>query len=400
MVITDKEQNIIWNTKTLRYFNLLNYDKILYPSDVQGTETYITVGQDKKHIEGYEVLKKHKDDVKPTRYFVRTEDVKDMPIEIIKAVKIHSKGVVYNLLVGSKTVKIPAKKVMDYREIIDCSGIPYHTNKLHYNLYKNKVLYGRIKGQLYYRTITESAFGKDKYKESVRLLLNESSLLSDPTVANLFYRACHNKDITINELPDTKNKSEFIKLCNMFMRLGDKTNTLDNRARSTSGTSDFADTSKLTLSFTHNVPSYYHDKGEKCYDDIYPYNVINRYYYNLYEGYLKAEILSDEIYYQASIDYAEYIKAWISSVKYYEENIDKMGNRFSTIPLFDFKFNKKEERFKDHFMDFAKALSLYAKDEKEYLELLHEEYKSHKNYDEMVTQFVPASEYKNQEVLM
>jgi hypothetical protein len=291
--------------------------------------------------------------------------------------------------------------VYNWREVIDYSGIPSHTNSLHYTLYKIKVLYSRIKGQVYHRTITESAFGKDKYKESIRLLLNEASLLSDPTVANLFYRACHNRDITINELPDTKNKSDFIKLCNMLIRLGDKTNVLDNRARNTTGTTDTADTSKLSLSFTHNVPKYYHDKGEKCFDDIYPYNVINRYYYNLYDGYLQAKFPNDVNYENVAVKYEPFIRDWIMSVKYWEIKFKSLKNKFDYIPLIDFKFMKHEERFNDHFSDFANAVSQYAKDEKEYLTMLHEEYKTHMDYRDMIgtKQFIPASEFKQEELV-
>jgi hypothetical protein len=46
-------------------------------------------------------------------------------------------------------------------------------------------LYGRTKGQVYYRAISESAFGKDKYKESVRLLLDFMSNLSDDNITKV-----------------------------------------------------------------------------------------------------------------------------------------------------------------------------------------------------------------------
>ena len=380
----------IWNTSTLQEFSDLNFDNILFPSNIIDHETYIRPSRDKDapHCDGFEVHKKHKGDSVTTIYFVRSEDIPKFPIEIVKKPrKIHYNRKVYNLVTEINPCKIEPEKILTWRQIIDYSGIPVHTNQLHYTLYKMDVLYGRTKGQYYYRTITESAFGKDKYKESVRLLLDNMSLISDPTVAKLFYACCHNRDITINELPDNTGSTDFNKLCNMFMRIGDKTKKLDNRSRKTEGTYETAETKNLTVSFIHNIPQYYHDKGKKCFDDIYPYNVINRYYYNLYTGFLKFKQDYNYNPVETAVAYSDFIKAWIKSVLWYQDNWSQIENRFQEV--FERKwtecFKKKEERFKDHFRDFALQASEYSEgDIKLYLQLLKEKFDSHMKYRELV----------------
>jgi len=79
-------------------------------------------------------------------------------------------------------------------------------------------------------------------------------------------------------------------------------------------------------------------------------------------------------------------------MKWYEEHWHELENRYPNIPLIDFTFSYKEDRFRDHFVDFAKCLSHYANDEKEYLELLKEEYKTHKSYGSSISDSVVVTE--------
>lgn len=382
MILTKEEIMLIWNTATLEEFSHLNFDSVLYPSNIVGTETYIK--EDDNIVTGYEVRKRHKGQQVDTIYFVRSDDIPEMPLKIKSTRKILYAKKAYNLIIEADSMSITPDKIMNWRELIDYSGIPSHSNPIHYTLYKNKVLYGRTKKQVYYRTISESAFGKDKYKESVRLLLEHMSNLSDPTVSNLFYRACHNKDITICEMPDNTKKEDFIKLCNMLIRIGDGTKILDNRARKTDGTVDSAQIGKLSVSFIHNIPSYYSDKGLNIFEEIFPYNVINRYYYNLYDGFLQASFPSDTNYAAIAEKYSDFIKKWIKSAVWYEENWNKMTNLYPDVPLSNYHFLEKEPRFKDHFIDFARCLSHYAKTQEEYVMLLDEEYKSHNEYRKLI----------------
>ena len=360
----------------------MNYDNILYPNGIQGTEQYLTVGpsDNKKHIEGYIVKKMHTASPTPTLYFVRTEDAKNMPMLLENTIKVHSQNKVYRLVTAYKTINMNPQKIYDWREIIQYSGIPTHTNPVHWTLYKNKRLLARVHPHIYARVVTESAFGKDKYTEAYRLLLGDTMVISDPSSAKIFYTICHSNDITINELPDDSNKQDFGKMCNLFMRIGDKSNIVDNRARATAGTTETAKTDKLSVIFTHNVPWYYSNKGKKTFEDIYPYNVINRYYYNLYEGFLQGNFPEILDHHKAAEKYAEFYKNWIRSVLWYEQNWTSLANKYPNVSLDEYTFHKKEDRFREHFVDFAKCLSHYAKDEAGYRTLLDEEYKSHQKY--------------------
>ena len=58
----------------------------------------------------------------------------------------------------------------------------------------------------------------------------------------------------------------------------------------------------------------------------------------------------------------------------------KLPNKFANVPLDQFEFSKSEDRFKTHFIDFAHCVSHYARNEKEYLIILKEDYDNHKKY--------------------
>lgn len=387
MRLTEKEQNEIWHTKTCMAFNSLKYDDILYPSGIEGTEQYLVVGpvDDKRHIEGYIVKKHHTAHPTPTLYFVKSSDIKELPILITKTDKVHYQSKVYNLVTQFHSLNFKPEQILDWRDIIDNSGIPNHTKPTHYTLYKNKRLFARTHPHIFSRVISESAFGKDKYVEAFRFLLGDTMVISDPSSAKIFYAICHSSDITINELPDDSNKQDFGKMFNLFMRIGDKSNVVDNRARATSGTSETARTDKLSVTFTHNVPEYYQDKGKKTFEDIYSYNVINRYYYNKYEGYLESNFPENMNHENLATKHEKFYQDWIRSVLWYEQNWSKLYNKYPEIDLSRYKFHKKEDRFKEHFRDFAKCLSHYAKDEIEYKKLLDAEYLSHMEYRKQIS---------------
>lgn len=396
-VISFEEQNLIWHTDTLIAWTQLNYDKILFYDNVVGIETYITTGakEDVKHIEGYEARKLHKKDKVETVYFIRTEDLAKLPIIIQETTKIHSRQRVFNLVTKAKSLEIRPEKILDWREIIDYSGIPYHTHPLDFTRYKLKRLYGRLQGKFYARYVSESGFGKDKFSEAYRLLLHKLVNISDPSRAKIFYSACHNREITINELgvPKGEEQAEYF---NLMMRIGDGTGILDNSKRAKDGTSESIFIDKLSVCFTHNIAEYYLKKGKKCFEQVYTYNILNRYYPNDYKGYSQMQLKPRDVtHQQIAIKHDRFIKDWIKSVLWYEEHFHELPNKYAYIPLEgEFLFKKKEDRYKTHFHQFAHCVSHYAKDEKEYLEILRADYDNHKAYVEKMRVYEEGEEEK------
>ena len=390
----EDELNKIWNTKTLTAWSSKNFDKILFSSNIKGTETYITkgTGKDTVHIEGYEAIKQHKGDSQPTTYFIRSEDIKNIPLIIKKTTKMHCRQKVYNVITEGRSVSIKPEQKMSWRQLINLSGIPHHTDKASWTRYKMKRLYGRLTGQFYQRAVSESGFGKDKYPEAIRILINSMGNISDPSRAKLFYSACHNKDITINEL-GVPNGNEQYEYFNQCMRIGDATQILDNPKRATNGTSETIHIDKLSVAFTHNVASYYHVQGKKCFEEIYPYNVNNRYYYNLYTGYSQMKPKPRNITFDELAEkYDGFIKDWIKTALWFENNLHKLPNKFPNISLDVFVFDKKEDRFKNHFEMFAHCVSYYARNEREYLMILKQDYDNNMSYKDKIGVLVSSSE--------
>lgn len=393
-MISKEEQRDIWNTNTLNEFRNLNYDQLLFPSNIEGMETYIklpnTYYNGKKiaegeTIQGFECVKKHKDDIADTLYFVRTQDVNNMPLLIKKSEKVMFSKKVYNLVTESVAMRIKPEKKMSWKQLVQFMGLPYHENPVDYALYKNKILYGRTNKQFYYRVVSPSAFGKTKLKESIKLLTNNMTIVSDPSAPKLFYAICRATDVTLNEMPDYSTKSSFIKFCNMLMNIGDKSKGVENPSRSINGTKEYAETDKLSVSFTHNPPDYYHKVGERGFDDIFPENVISRYYYNYYTGVLNFSVSESYNAVESAIKYQGFLKDWIKTMLWYEENWDNIINPFGTKYLDLFEFANDRPRFKDHFVDFAKCLAEFCDgDERKYAKLLKAEYDSHKKYEEVL----------------
>ncbi len=391
-----EEQTLIWNTECLLSFHNLNFDMMLDSSNLIGVETFIKLGFDKDSptLDGYEFCKKHANSDVNTIYFMRTEDSIELPIIIQKVKKIRYSKKIYNLVEEYTPMKIKPEKLMSWRELINCSGVPMHTKELHYTLYKNVALYGRLKDQVYYRIVSESKFGKDKYKESLRILLGKMRILSDPSRANVYYSSIFNTDLTICELPSYANAEEFNKMVNQFIRIGDHTKVLDNPSRAkssnTDGTTfDISHIEHLSLSFLHNVPKYYHDKGKKGFDDIYPYNLVSRFYYVLLEGFMEAKFPHNINYKEVALKNQQFIKDWIKTCLWYEIHWNEIENPYPDFYLNKFIF-RQDSRFKDHFIDMAKCFSQYAENETEYMKLLIEYYKCHKNYDNLINNNTPT----------
>jgi len=385
VMLTPQEQILTGRTEVAKEFNKLNFDSLLQPNNIIGLESYIVYG--KKHIEGFEVRKTHVDKKVATTYFIRSKDIHKLPITADKTVKIHHSGKVYHLVLECTEMRIPAVKIYSWKELIDYSGLPkeVHSNQIHHILYKAKMLYARLKPHVYSRIITESAFGKTKYLEWIRMNINHISMLSDPSPPKLFYAACHTRDIIINELPDDTNKNNFIKTCNSLMNLGDGTNELDNPSRATKGTTETTDTSDTSLTFTHNIPSYYINSGLRTFEEIYPYNVLNRFYYNMYEGFLSPKFPEEMNFKKIAEKYELFFQGMISTMLYFEQEWSNLKNVYPNVSLQEYSFDANEKRYEDHFIDFAKCLSHYASNEEQYKVLLTEEYRSHKRYKTLVS---------------
>jgi len=384
---TKEEQMKVFNTSTLQAFNELNYDKLLFPSNIQEEETYIRLGieKDATTINGFSLLKKHYKSSAQTQYFVRVEDINKLPILIINTRKVNYSREVFNLVTEFEKVKIEPEQKMSWKELVDFTGCPYHSNEIHYTLYKMKCLYARTKSQVYFRTISDSCFGKTKYLEMLNLMLNHICIISDASSPKLFFAICHQRMICLNEMPDKGDKN-WSKFCNNLINIGDKSKSVENPSRKTEGTFDCADTSKLSMCFTHNCSSYYHNVGLKGFDELFPYNVINRYYYNLYDGLANFHQSHGYNAEKTAKKYQEVIRDVIKTALFYEDNWDKIQNPFPEELLDGFKFENKEPRFKEHFYDFANAIAEYSQgDVNIYMKLLVEEYKSHIAYKKLIS---------------
>lgn len=371
-------QDDLWDVRTLMAFNQLNYDKMLTASNLLGNEQCIKLSRDSlDFIDGFEAHKLHKNSTVKKTYFVPTLYAQQMPILIIPEAlrKVRYQSKVYNLLTNATSIKITPERILSFRRLVDESGLTTHTKPDHYTTYKIIVLTARL-GKLCARVVTESAFGKDKYIEMVRLLMNGTTVLTDPTIAKLINRIQHDKFVVISEMPGVMSGEPFSQLCNAFITIGDDRQVLDNRARATRGTTESAVISNKSVLFIHNPRKYYTDKGKQGFEDIYPYNVINRYFMVNLLGYTETRFTENLDNMEYCNEFSSVLKDWVKSALWYEEHWHTLKNERG-IDWERFNFPKHEERFKVNFERIALAVSHYAESDEEYLSMLKLLYNQH-----------------------
>ena len=368
-------QDDLWNVRTLSAFNNMNFDMIINKTNLRGTEQYISLSRQKEdHVLGFEAVKRHKNKSVPTTYFIPTPKAEQIPIRIDQTIKQIFNSKVYNLVTDSTVMKIMPEKVYSFQELVNGSGLKDHTNPTHYTLYKIICLWCRL-GKGCVRIVTPSAFGKDKYLEMVRLLINRVTVLTDPTIAKLNNRIQHDKLIVLSEMPGETTGNGFRRFTNALNIIADDRQILDNRARAARGTSESADISSTSVMYIHNPATYY--SNGKGFKELMFKSTYNRYIPFILEGYTQSKFTPNLNPYSFVKKHHTYLKNWIKSALWYEENWHTYIDPYF-VDLSKYKFNKSNERWQTNFVRLAKAVSLYAGEDKiMYDKLIDELYKSH-----------------------
>ena len=155
------------------------------------------------------------------------------------------------------------------------------------------------------------------------------------------------------------------------------------------GVPEQVDISEHSVTFTHNVAQYYHAKNNKCFEEYFEYNIINRLYCQELRGNMELDehnIKFEEV----AEEYAWFYLAFIKTLRFLKEHRkDKeFDNKYPDIDVqATFKFSKKEDRYLAHFIKFAKWCSHFAKDKEQYVKILTEDYNNHNEYKNEIQQY-------------
>ena len=311
-------------------------------------------------------------------YFCPDELFEDLPFRIVKSTEVDYRSDVFEVITEAEPITIPSVKRMEYRELVDWFTKTQHTNKLHQKLYTIISTSAWI-DRHNTRISTEAGFGKDSIVDLIGALVDTTCNIYGASFAKLEYNL-KNEFIVLNEMgnlkaEDKSNMQEFL------LATGAYRNIYTKRTRKSGGTQEQYDISKTSLMIIYNLPEYYRNKAQEYFDQMFTPAVINRFIPFVFEGRLttKFQDLLDPI---AILDeYEDTIKDIIATLQYYKYN--KATTIDYEVPSI-VKFSTKLERYERSFNVIMKYVSLYAKSQEEFTNLVTELFKAYKKYDTLL----------------
>jgi hypothetical protein len=225
---------------------------------------------------------------------------------------------------------------------------------------------------------TDAGFGKDSVVNIIGQLVDSTVNIYGATFAKLEY-CLSNKLMILNEMGNLKSE-EKINMQEFLLAVGAYFNSYTKRTRKTKTTHEQYDISKLSLLIFYNLPSYYIDKAQEYFDQLFTKAVVNRFIPFHFKGRITTNfgkiIDVDNIVNEHTSVY----KDIIATINYYKSNnIDNIKYDVDK----SISFSNEFKRYERSFNTILKYLSEYAKDQKEFDELSKELYKCYKDYKKL-----------------
>jgi len=299
-----------------------------------------------------------------------------LPIKVVEKVEMDYNKDVFWYIKSYGSVKIPASKVMTFRDMVDTLSCFKHTNIKHFTLSKIlniTALVSRINA----RVVAERGFGKDCVINNLRDLGGSISNIYGATFAKLEYSLKH-KYLVFNEMgnlkaDDKQNMQQFLLATGAFF------NKYVKKSRATESTLEEYDISKTSLVIVYNPPVYYVEKGQEYFDTMFTRAVSNRFIPFFFDGVL-SESFDSEFDVEKVVEDNDIIyKKVISTLLWYKDN-DTVSKY--KIPS-KIAFSDDLKRFERTFLKICDYISEYANDESEYKDLVLELWKCYEKYEEL-----------------
>jgi hypothetical protein len=372
----------------LDYFNTLLFSNVFTTENIKSTKKAIILEKDhndpriktlKNKYYGYYLEKKGK------RYFLPDSNAPNgasidsstqMPLKAITTEEVDYKGEVFIFINEIESTKIPAKKILSYRELIDNICCFKHTNELHLLLWKI-IVATAITDRINFRVVAEAGFGKDSLVDSFKSLVNSTSNIYGATFAKMEYHL-KNKFLLFNEMGNLKPEDKF-NFQQFFLATGAYSNTYAKRSRKTEATLEEYNISKTSIGISYNPPEYYISKGQDYFETLFTSAVVNRFIPFFFEGRLTTDfskLIDTKTIVKENMDL---YKAFVATLHYYRKN-NLVDVKYS-LPE-NVYFSTKQERYNRTFMTLCKYIAEYAIDEKEFQELVTELFKCYRTYVE------------------
>ena len=374
MVADDlKPSTQAFNSKVLSHFNSLIYKDVITEDNLVGNEIAISLdSNDSNRYAGYVFKKGLK------QYFLQAEYVDELPIRIKKTHRMIDGKLVYHAInkEGFSSVRVPAEDSISFRELVDWFCNFKHTHPTQFTLWKIIIISAYI-SRVNFRLATNGGFGKDSVIDALRDLTNNACRIDKATFAKLEYVAKFPL-IICNEVASLK-KAEHEDFESFGLSAGAFQNKYTKRSRKTSGTKEILDISRLSLGFTFNHARSYLDKGEKCFDQIFRKEFLERFLPLKFEGWVDVEQFKTEGHMDFKVECKDNMpayKAIIKQIAFLLENAPTA--RFEVLD--GWKFPRSCGKHKRSFKVILLYVGLYAKDKEEYECLGNELYGAYERY--------------------
>ncbi len=364
-------EEFCFHTDAVSLFNERLYSNIFTDENVVSKKKSIKIGDEKFY--GF-FLEKGRNS-----YFALDEQVKNMPFKVLESAEHDYKGEVFTFITKIDPIEIPAEKRIPFRALIDYIPAFKHSNPLHFKLY-NIVAKTAYIDRINSRISTDAGFGKDSIVNIIAHLNNSIYNMYGGTFAKLEF-ALINKLIVLNELGNLKgddkhNFQEFLLATGAFF------NTYTKRTRKGKLTQEQYDVSKLSLLLFYNLPSYYINKNQEYFDQMFTEAVINRFIPFVFEGRITSKFEKVIDVHNIVERNGQTYKDTIATLNYWRANPAREINYKVDDDVV--KFGIKFKRYERTFYTILKYVSLYAESQKEFDMLTKELYACYKKYDKLL----------------
>ena len=288
------------------------------------------------------------------------------------------KGNAYKLINNPIPARIPSKKVMSFKEMIDFLSDIKTTEPLNKVLMTIFTVMQRMK-----RTnviiCSNPGNGKDSTAVIMDSLFGGVASISNPSVAKLEYLT-HNKLLIINEVSSI-SKAQWNEIQSFLLDVGDLKLRTQKRTRRTAGVGEEIDLRELSIALYFNDITEYKDMS-KFFDNKTDGNVKDRFLpLRLWGTHTENFNLITSVNVNSYINrhYDDYRNV-VMTFNYYSQHIDELYN-----PSIDKEFLGLPERWINSLMIFFQGIKAYSEGDKELYDVLKSRVlKAMRDYKEML----------------
>jgi len=363
------ESTFMMHNSAIGKYNEILYKNIFTEDNITSKKKCITINGEKLYgfymEKGLEI------------FFMPDNYKKSLPLKIVEYKEIDYKGDVIKLIIDVTSINIPAEKRMSFRKLVDMLPAFSHSKPMHFLLFKIICLASFV-DRLNARVSTDAGFGKDSVVNIIGQLVDSTVNIYGATFAKLEY-CLLNKLMVLNEMGNLKSEEKF-NMQEFLLAVGAYFNVYTKRTRKTKTTQEQYDISKLSLLIFYNLPSYYINKAQEYFDQIFTKAVTNRFIPFVFEGQITTNFGKVIDVEKIVKDNEHMYKDIIATINYYRaNNVNAIKYKVDS----SLSFSTALKRYERSFNTILKYMGEYSKDQEEFNILSKELYKCYKNYSKL-----------------